>query len=91
MVPINGKSQLSKAEIGFEAFPGEPCAMEADKVLHSLDGMVQITFNPSVERLAVFFDPKKIKIPLILSTLESFGLKPKVVSVVTPIEHATHR
>ncbi|MBI2357430.1 MAG: hypothetical protein HYV04_00675 [Deltaproteobacteria bacterium] len=59
--------------------------MDARKLLQSLDGMVQITFDPAVERLAVFFDPRGVKIPSILAGLESFGLKPKIVSIVTPI------
>lgn len=88
MVALNGHKQASKAEIGFETFPCEPCAIEADKLLQSIEGMTEITFNAAVNRLAVYFDPRRVKIPLILATLESFGLKPKIISIATPIEHA---
>ncbi|MBI2090714.1 MAG: hypothetical protein HYT78_18540 [Deltaproteobacteria bacterium] len=91
MVALNGHKQASKAEIGFETFPCEPCATEAGKLLQSLQGMIQITFDPAVERLAVFFDPKGVKIPSILATLQSFGLKPKVVSIASPIDQAAQQ
>ena len=75
--------QATKAEIGFELFPCGSCATEADSLLRSLDGVIQILFDPAVQRVAVFFDPTKIDIPRILLTLEPFGLRPKVVSVIT--------
>ncbi len=86
MLPPNTNRQATKAEIGFELFPCGPCAMEADKLLRSLEGMIHIHFDPAVQRVAVLFDPTKVNIPLILSTLEPFDLKPRVISVITEMK-----
>jgi len=80
--------QATKAEIGFEVFPRDPCATEAGRLLRSLEGVIQVHFDPAVQRLAVLFDPARVTIPLILSTLEPLGLKPKLVSVITPLKGA---
>lgn len=83
---ISPNGQVSKAEIGFEVFPSGPCATEADSLLRSLEGVVHIIFDPAVRRLAVLFDPTKVDIPCILSILEPFGLKPRVISVICPMK-----
>ena len=83
MLPRGSTRQTTKAEIGFEVFPCGPCAEEADRLLKSLEGVIQIFIDPAVRRVAVLFDPARVNIPLILSTLEPFGLRPKVVSVIT--------
>lgn len=75
--------ESSRAEIGFDSFPCGPCAAEADRALKSLEGVTEIVLDPAVRRIAVHFDPERIGIPLILSTLEPFGTKPRVVSVVS--------
>lgn len=75
--------EASRAEIGFDAFPCGPCAAEADRALKSLAGVTEIVVDPAVRRIAVHFDAERIGIPLILSTLEPFGAKPRVVSVVS--------
>lgn len=75
--------EATKAEIGFDAFPYGPCAAEADRALKSLEGVTVIVVDAAVRRIAVHFDPERIGIPLILSTLEPFGAKPRVVSVVS--------
>jgi hypothetical protein len=82
----NSDKQLTRAEIGFEAFPCGPCATEADSLLRSLEGVTQIIFDPAVRRVAVLFDPTRVNILLILSTLEPFGLKPRVISVISPMK-----
>lgn len=76
----------TRVEIAFEAFPYGPCASEAHKALTFLEGVVQIVFNPCVRRASVFFDPSKIDIPLILSTLEPLCPNPRVISVTIPIK-----
>ena len=86
MLLNNPTGKATKAEIGFEVFPYGPCATEADRHLRSLEGVIDILFDASVRRVAVLFDPRKLDIPLIPSTLEPFGQKPKVVSVITPIQ-----
>ena len=80
--------QLAKAEVGFDSFPCGPCAEEADRVLSSLEGVVQTVVDPAVRRIAVHFDPARVGTALILSTLAPFGAKPKVVSVVSPMKEA---
>jgi len=75
--------EATKAEIGFDAFPCAPCAAEADRALKSLDGVGEIVVDPAVRRIAIYFDPERVGIPLILSTLEPFGARPRVVSVVS--------
>ncbi len=85
MLRNNSNRQATKAEIGFELFPYGPCATEADRLLRSLEGVIQIFFDPAVRRIAVHFDSTRVNIPLILSTLELFGLKPRVISVITSI------
>lgn len=71
----------TKAEITFDTFPCGPCASEAHGVLSSLLGVIKIIFDPCVRRATVLFDPAKVDIPRILSSLEPFGPKPRVVSV----------
>lgn len=85
--PPSGNEPV-KAEIGFECFPCGPCAEEANRVLNSLEGVVQTVVDPAVRRIAVHFDPTRVTLPLILSTLEPYGVKPKVVSVVSPMKGA---
>lgn len=82
----NSDKQPTKAEIGFEAFPCGPCAMEAHRVLASLEGITQILFDPGVRRVTVFFDPEKVDMPRILSTLDPFSPNPRVISVVIPFK-----
>lgn len=77
--------RATKAEIGFEMFPSYNCAIEANKLVQSLDGVIQILSDPPVRRMAVLFDPTRANISLILSALEPFGLNPRVVSVTTPL------
>ena len=77
--------QTTKAEIGFEKFPSDTRATEANNLVQSLDGVIQTLADPSVRRMAVLFDPAKANIPLILSALEPLGLNPKLVSVTTPV------
>ena len=77
--------QATKAEIGFEIFPSDNCAIEANRLVQSLDGVIQILPDPPVRRMAVHFDPARANISLILSALEHFGLNPRVVSVTTPV------
>ena len=77
--------QATKAEIGFEIFPSDTRSNEANRHLQSLDGVIQILADRSVRRMAVLFDPTRANISLILSTLEPFGLNPRVVSVTTPV------
>lgn len=92
MLPSNSTNpngQVSKAEIGFDVFPCGPCALEADKLLRSLDGVTQILFDPAVRRIAVHFDPSRVNLPLILSSLEPFGEKPRVVSVIVPMKRVS--
>ncbi len=79
----SSNEELTRAEIGFDAFPCGPCAAEANRALNSLEGVTGIVVDPAVRRIAVHFDPERIGIPLILSTLEPFGTKPRVVSVVS--------
>ena len=86
MLSLNFNKQATRVEIGFEAFPCGPCAAEADSLLRSLEGVIQIIFDPAVRRVAVLFDPTRVNIPLILSTLEPFGLKPRVISVISPMK-----
>lgn len=85
MLSLNWNREATKAEIGFELFPCDSCATEADRVLRSLEGVIEILFDPAVRRIAVLFDPTRVNIPLILSTLEPFGQKPRVISVITPM------
>ena len=49
-------------------------------------GFEVFPFDSAVRRLAVLFDPTKVDIPCILSTLEPFGLKPRVISVICPMK-----
>jgi hypothetical protein len=86
MPSLTSCAQASKAEIGFETFPCGPCAVEADRVLRSLDGVIEAVFDDGVRRATVLFDPTRVNIPLILSTLQPFGLNPKVISVITPLK-----
>lgn len=90
MLPNNPTDQATKAEIAFKIFPRGPCAAEADSLLKSLEGVIQIIFDPAVRRIAVLFDPRKVKIPLILLTLEPFGLKPRVISMISPIKETAY-
>jgi hypothetical protein len=83
MLPNNPTDQATRAEIAFKIFPCGPCAAEADRVLRSLEGVIQLFFDPAVQRVAVLFDPRKVNILLILSSLEPFCDKPRVVSVIT--------
>ncbi len=80
--------RTTKAEIGFEKFPSDIRAVEANSLVQSLDGVVQILADPSVRRMAVLFDPAKANISLILSALEPLGLNPSLVSVTTPVKRA---
>lgn len=89
MLSMNPNSQATKAEIGFEVFPCGPCAEEADRHLRSLDGVIQILFDPAVRRVAVLFDPTRVNTPLILSSLEPFATKPKVISVISPMKEVS--
>jgi hypothetical protein len=75
----------SKAEIGFDTFPCGTCAVEADRHVRILDGVIEIFFDEAVRRAAVVFDPARVGIPLILSTLRPFCLNPKVISVTSPM------
>ena len=77
--------QATKAEIGFEIFPSDYRVIEGKSLVQSLDGVIQILADRSVRRMAVLFDPTRANISLILSTLEPFGLNPRVVSVTTPV------
>ena len=81
-------SRATKVEIGFEIFPSDNCAIEANRLAQSLDGVIQILADRSVRRMAVLFDPTRANISLILSALESFGLNPRVISVTTPVRVA---
>jgi hypothetical protein len=81
-------SQATKAEIGFEIFPSDNCAIKANRLVQSLDGVIQILPDPPVRRMSVHFDPARANISLILSALEPFGLNPRVVSVTTPVRVA---
>jgi hypothetical protein len=85
MPSLASYGQASKAEIGFETFPCGPCAVEADRVLRSLEGVIEIVFDDGVRRATVLFDPARVNIPLIISTLQPFCLNPKVVSVISPM------
>ena len=80
--------QATKAEIGFEKFPSDTRTVEANRLVQSLDGVIQILADRSVRRMAVLFDPARANISLILSTLEPFGLNPRVVSVTTLVRVA---
>ncbi len=77
--------QATKAEIGFEIFPSDTHTVEANRLVQSLDGVIQILADRSVRRMAVLFDPTIADLSLILSTLEPFCLNPKVISVTTPV------
>ncbi len=81
-------SRATKAEIGFEIFPSDNCAIEANRLVQSLDGVIQILPDPPVRRMSVHFDPARANISLILSALEPFGLHPRVVSVTTQVRVA---
>ena len=81
-------SRATKVEIGFEIFPSDNCAIEANRLAQSLDGVIQILADRSVRRMAVLFDPTRANISLILSALEPFGLNPRVISVTTPVRVA---
>jgi copper chaperone CopZ len=81
-----GNEEATKAEICFESFPCGSCAAEADRALKSIDGVAEIIVDPAVRRIAVYFDPERVGIPLILSALEPFGARPKVVSVVSRLK-----
>ena len=78
--------QATRAEIGFERFPCGPCATKADRSLRALDGVIHVLLDPSVCRATVVFDPKRVNIPRILTALEPSILKPKVISVMTPLK-----
>ncbi|MFQ5918334.1 MAG: hypothetical protein ACE5I0_11040, partial [Candidatus Binatia bacterium] len=71
--------------IGFEKFPLDTRATEANNLVQSLDGVIQTLADPSVRRMAVLFDPAKASISLILSALEPLGLNPRLLSVTTPV------
>ncbi|MGH7829127.1 MAG: hypothetical protein ACREP8_03015 [Candidatus Binatia bacterium] len=90
MPSLNSPNQASRAEIGFDAFPCGPCAVEADRHLRTLDGVIEILFDEAVRRAAVVFDPRRVGIPLILSTLQPFCLNPKVISVISPMRGILH-
>jgi len=76
----------TKAEIGFDSFPCGPCAEEADRVLTSLEEVLQTVVDPTVRRITVHFDPARVKLPLIVAALEPFGGKPRAISVVSPMK-----
>ncbi len=78
-------AQTTRAEIGFEKYPSDTRATEANNLVQSLDGVIQTLADPSVRRMAVLFDPAKANISLILSALEPLGLNPRLVSVSTPL------
>jgi len=77
---------VTQAEFAFDTFPRGPCASKAHTVLCSLEGIFQVLFDPRVRRAALFFDPEKVDIPLIHSTVAPFGPDPRVVSVTIPIK-----
>ncbi len=78
--------QATKAEIGFEIFPSDTRSNEANRLVQSLDGVIQILPDPPVRRMSVHFDPARANISLILSALEAFGLNPRVAFVRTPVK-----
>ena len=78
---------LTKVDISFERFPGGPCRVEADRALHAVDGINRTEFQDCVRRISICFDPSKVSISHILTSLEPFGGKPKVVSVISPCFH----
>lgn len=76
---------VTKAAIAFDTLPCGQGAAEASRVLRSLEGIMQIFFDPCVRRATVSFDPEKVDLPLILSTLGTFGPNPRVLSVTIPV------
>lgn len=84
MLPSLSDKQATRAEIGFEEFPCGPCATDADRALRSLAGVIQVLFDPCVRRALVLFDPARVNLSHILSTLQPFATKPKVTSVISP-------
>lgn len=79
---------LARAEIVFPVFPTCPCANDLETIQQSLNGSSRIVFDPAIRRVTVYFDPTQVDIPLILSTLEAFGAKPRVISVTIPAKRA---
>lgn len=77
---------MTRAEIGFETFPCGPCATEADKVLRSIEGVIEVLFDPCVRRASVFFDPGRVNTAHILTSLQPFATKPRVISVIAPVK-----
>jgi hypothetical protein len=76
-------SHATKAEIGVELLSSDSRATEANRHLGSLEGVIQTLLDRSVRRIAILFDPERVDLALILSTLEPFDLQPKVMSVIT--------
>lgn len=77
---------FTKAEVVFDSFPCTSCANKFQRALTSIDGVGEILFDPCVQRATVYFDPEKVDIPLILSTLELLCPNPRVISVMIPIK-----
>lgn len=90
MFPPLSDKQATRAEICFEEFPRGPCATDADRALRSLAGVMQVLFDPCVRRALVLFDPARVNISHILSTLQPFAMKPKVTSVISPWKGVVH-
>jgi len=74
-------NQITKAEFGFEIYARGPSVEDAQDLLRRLEGVIGAVFDPAVQRMSVIFDPTKVNISHILSSLEPLGVKPKVISV----------
>lgn len=72
---------ITRAEIGFEPYPRGADIEKAQELLRGLEGVIGAFFDPAVQRMTVIFDPTKVSISHILSSLEPLGAKPKVISV----------
>ena len=78
---------LTRVDISFGTFPRGPSRVEVDEALRSLNGIDGTEFHDSVGRISICFDPSKVSVSRILTSLEVFGGNPKVVSVISPCFH----
>ncbi len=83
---IKTDKYITRAEVAFDSFPCAPCAYESRTTLCSTNGVIRIFLDPGVRRVTVFFDPEKVNIPQILSTLDPFSPNPRVISVTIPMK-----
>jgi hypothetical protein len=75
---------LAKAEISFTEFPCGARAARARDILRAVDGMIEVSFDPSVSRARLHFDPALVDLGAALSRLAPLQLRPRIVSVIVP-------